>query len=153
MNREPLNLINANIITLNPCMPLANNVTIRNGKIISINEPNKSFKTIDVKGATIIPGFIDAHFHIKNLGQRLEMVNLKGIKSEDDIADLISNKCKEINDGDWIEGFGWDQNLWPNKSFPNKKILNSAAPNNPVFLTRIDGHSAWINDFTIKKQI
>jgi len=151
VNREPLNLINANIITLNPSMPLANNVTIRNGKIISINEPNKSFKTIDVKGATIIPGFIDAHFHIKNLGQRLEMVNLKGVKSEFDIADLISDKCKEINDGDWIEGFGWDQNLWPNKSFPNKKILNSAAPNNPVFLTRIDGHSAWINDFTIKK--
>jgi len=151
MNREPLNLINANIITLNPSIPLANNVTIKNGKIKSINKPNKSFKTIDVKGATIIPGFIDAHFHIKNLGQRLEMVNLKGVKSEFDIADLISDKCKEINDGDWIEGFGWDQNLWPNKSFPNKKILNSAAPNNPVFLTRIDGHSAWINDFTIKK--
>ena len=89
MNREPLNLINANIITLNQSMPLANSVTIRNGKIISINSPNKSFKTIDAKGATIIPGFIDAHFHIKNLGQRLEMVNLKDVKNEHDIACLL----------------------------------------------------------------
>ena len=65
MNREPLNLINANIITLNPSMPLANNVTIRNGKIISINEPNKSFKTIDVKGATIIQDLLMHIFILK----------------------------------------------------------------------------------------
>ena len=151
MNREPLNLINGKIITLNPTNPLIENITIRNGKVYTLNQPNASYKTIDLKGATVIPGFIDAHFHIKNLGQRLEMVNLKGVDSIKKIADLIYEKSKTIKPGDWIEGFGWDQNLWSDPVFPTKDILNSAAPNNPIFLTRIDGHSAWINDATIQK--
>ena len=50
----------------------------------------KSFKTINLQGAVIIPGFIDAHFHIKNLGQRLEMVNLKGMKSINEIAKIVN---------------------------------------------------------------
>ncbi|MDC0145201.1 amidohydrolase [bacterium] len=150
MNREPLNLINGKIITLNSSAPIVKNITIRNGKIYTLNKPNSSYKTIDLNGATVIPGFIDAHFHIKNLGQRLEMVNLKGLSSIEKIAELINEKSKTTKPGDWIEGFGWDQNLWPDSSFPKKEILNSAAPNNPIFLTRIDGHSAWINDATIK---
>ena len=151
MNREPLNLINGKIITLNPTNPLIENITIKNGKVYTLNQPNASYKTIDLKGATVIPGFIDAHFHIKNLGQRLEMVNLKGVDSIKKIADLIYEKSKAIKPGDWIEGFGWDQNLWSDPVFPTKEVLNSAAPNNPIFLTRIDGHSAWINDATIQK--
>ena len=150
MNREPLNLINGKIITLNPSVPIVTNITIRNGKIYTLNKPNASYKTIDLKGATVIPGFIDAHFHIKNLGQRLEMVDLKGLTSIEKIAELINQKSKTIKPGNWIEGFGWDQNLWADSSFPEKEILNLAAPNNPIFLTRIDGHSAWINDATIK---
>ena len=150
MNREPLNLINGKIITLNSSAPLVENITIKNGKIQTLNQPNSSYKTINLKGATVIPGFIDAHFHIKNLGQRLEMVNLKGITSEKKIARLIHEKSKELKHGQWIEGFGWDQNLWENPKFPKKETLNSAAPNHPIFLTRIDGHSAWINDTTIK---
>ena len=150
MNTEPLNLINGKIITLNGSFPIIESLTIKNGKIYSLNNPNPSFKTIDLQGAVIIPGFIDAHFHIKNLGQRLEMVNLKGIKSIDAIAQLIADKSKTLNPGEWIEGFGWDQNLWDNTEFPTKEILNTAAPNHPVFLTRIDGHSAWINDATIQ---
>jgi len=151
MNREPLNLINGNIITLNASTPIAKNITIRNGKIFSINEPNNSFKTIDLRGATLIPGFIDAHFHIKNLGQRLEMVNLKGVKSKKEIRNLIYNKTKNINSDEWIEGFGWDQNLWSDNDFPNEELLNEISPNNPIFLTRIDGHSAWVNKAAIKK--
>ena len=56
--------------------------------LLPSNNPNSSFKTIDLQGAVIIPGFIDAHFHIKNLGQRLEMVNLKGVDSIEKIADF-----------------------------------------------------------------
>ncbi len=150
MNSEPFNLVNGKIITLNRSFPIVENITIKNGKIYSIGQPNSSFKTINLNGAVVIPGFIDAHFHIKNLGQRLDMVNLKGIKSIDEIAKIIAHKSKTLNPGEWIEGFGWDQNLWDNPEFPNKDLLNAAAPNNPIFLTRIDGHSAWINDATIQ---
>ncbi len=149
MNSEPINFVNGKIITLNGSFPIVESITLKNGKIYSLNNPNLKFKTINLNGAVIIPGFIDAHFHIKNLGQRLEMVDLKGVKSKKEIAELVYQKSKELNPGDWIEGFGWDQNLWDSSDFPEKDILNSMCPNNPVFLTRIDGHSAWINQATI----
>ena len=76
MNSEPLNLVNGKIITLNGSFPIVENLTIKNGQIYSLNNPNPSFKTINLNGAIVIPGFIDAHFHITNLGKRLEMVNL-----------------------------------------------------------------------------
>ena len=53
------------------------------------------------------------------------MVNLKGITSEKKIARLIHEKSKELKPGQWIEGFGWDQNLWVDPKFPKKETLNS----------------------------
>jgi len=145
MNTEPLNLINGKIITLNNSIPIAENITIKNGKIYSLNQPNSSFKTIDLSGACVIPGFIDAHFHVTNLGKRLEMVNLKNIDSEEKIVELIFQKSKELQKGEWLQGFGWDQNLWLEKKFPSAELLNQKIKNNPIFLTRIDGHCAWVN--------
>lgn len=150
MNTEPLNLINGKIITLNNSVPIAENITIKNGRIYSLNQPNSSFKTIDLSGACVVPGLIDAHFHVTNLGKRLEMVNLKNIDSEEKIVELILKKSKELKKGEWIQGFGWDQNLWSKKEFPLSKSLNEKIKNNPVFLTRIDGHCAWVNQVAIQ---
>ena len=150
MKTEPLNLINGKIITLNNSIPIAENITIKNEKIYSINQPNPSFKTINLNGACVIPGFIDAHFHVTNLGKRLEMVNLKNIDSEEETIELISKKSKELKDGERIQAFGWDQNLWATKEFPTKELINQKIKNNPVFLTRIDGHCAWVNDAAIE---
>lgn len=150
MNSEPLNLVNGKIITLNRSFPIVENLTIKNGKIYSLNNPNPSFKTINLNGAIIIPGFIDAHFHITNLGKRLEMVDLKKVNSPQKIIDLIVEKSKNTPSGHWIQGFGWDQNLWQNPAFPIKEMLNQQIPNHPVFLTRIDGHCAWVNEYAFK---
>ena len=150
MNSEPLNLVNGKIITLNRSFPIVENITIKNGQIYGLNKPNPSFKTINLNGATVIPGFIDAHFHITNLGKRLEMINLKKINSAQKIVDLVIEKSKNTPTGDWIQGFGWDQNLWDNSKFPIKELLDKAVPNHPVFLTRIDGHCAWINSCAFK---
>ncbi|SVD80251.1 uncharacterized protein METZ01_LOCUS433105, partial [marine metagenome] len=104
----------------------------------------------NLDGATVIPGFIDAHFHLKNFGKRLDMLNLKGIKSIEQVVQLIKEKLLTLESNQWLIGFGWDQNLWNKKNYPNKELLNSIAPDNPVYLTRIDGHSAWVNDAAIQ---
>ena len=150
MNTEPLNLINGKIITLNGSFPIIDSLTIKNGQFYRFNNPHPNFKTIDLQGAFVIPGFIDAHFHIKNLGQRLDMINLKGVKSAHEIVSLVYKKSKTLKAGEWIEGFGWDQNLWKDKNFPKSELLNKVIKNNPVYLTRIDGHSAWINNIAAK---
>ena len=145
------NLINGNIITLNPKLNQAHSLSIDNGKIKSINKTAPKLKTIDLKGATVIPGFIDAHFHLKNYGKRLEQINFKGLTSLNQIKKLLEKKLQSIQKGEWILGFGWDQNLWDSKSFPSSDILNNIAPNNPIYLTRIDGHAAWVNNAAIAK--
>ena len=76
-----VNIINGNIITLNSQHPQVDSLSIDDGKIISINKTSSKFKTLDLKGATVIPGFIDAHFHLKNYGKRLEQIDLKDIQS------------------------------------------------------------------------
>ena len=67
MNTEPLNLVNGKIMTLNESFPIVESLTIKNGQYYSLNNPHPNFKTINLNGAFVIPGFIDAHFHIKNL--------------------------------------------------------------------------------------
>ena len=73
------NLINGNIITLDQSNPIANSVTIENDKILNIDNINSKYQNIDLCGATVIPGFVDSHFHLTNLGKRLDMLNLKNV--------------------------------------------------------------------------
>ena len=110
---QSINLVNGNIITLDKQCPIASAVYIENGKIKNINQKVKSDQTINLNRATVIPGFIDAHFHLKNYGKRLEQINLKGLTSLKEIEEIIIAKLPEVKPGDWILGFGWDQNLYP----------------------------------------
>ena len=80
INNNNYNLINGNIITLNNIVPVANSITINNGKIESINSPNNSYKSIDLNQNTLLPGLVDAHFHLANFGKRLEMINLSRLE-------------------------------------------------------------------------
>ena len=146
-----INLINGNIITLNEKLPRINSLSIDNGKISLINNINKKFDTIDLKGSTVIPGFIDSHFHLKNFGKRLNLLDLKNIKSSDEIIKLVEKCAKNKNPDEWILGFGWDQNLWVDKLFPLANYLNHLNIKQPVYLTRIDGHAAWVNACAIQK--
>ena len=145
------NLINANIITLDDTLSQASSITVSNGKIESINATNNAYKSIDLDRATVIPGFIDAHYHLKNYGKRLNQLDFKNISHIEQIINLIHQKIKDLKPGEWILGFGWDQNLWNKKAFPDSHLLNSKFKNNPIYLTRIDGHSAWVNDAAILK--
>ena len=60
-------------------------------------------------------------------------------------------KLINLRQEEWLIGFGWDQNLWNIKTYPDAHILNNLSSNNPIYLTRIDGHSAWVNDVAILK--
>ena len=145
-----INFINGNIITLNEQYPKIKSLSIENGKIALLNNINKKFDTIDLKGATVIPGFIDSHFHLKNFGKRLNLIDLKNVQSVDKVLDLIRECAKNKKPDEWILGFGWDQNLWEEKSFPISDYLDSLNIIQPIYLTRIDGHAAWVNSQAVK---
>lgn len=102
-------------------------------------------KTLELKEGFVFPGLYDAHCHFYGLGQKLKSADLVGTTSYEDVI----NKVKAFADNNpqavWLQGRGWDQNDWENKAFPTKEKLDEQFPNKPVFLTRIDGHAALVN--------
>jgi predicted amidohydrolase YtcJ len=141
---------NAKIYTIDTSFSEASALAIDNGKIIAIgnNEDIQakytSSNNINAKGNTIFPGFIDAHCHFTGYATDSWKCNLFGTTSFDEIV----NKIKEYSKTaplEWIYGRGWDQNDWTIKQYPSKEIFDSLFPNRPVFLKRVDGHAALLN--------
>jgi predicted amidohydrolase YtcJ len=145
-----LAVVNARIYTVNPKQPRASAMAVRQGLVTAIGDDisgqiGPATKVIDAHGATVIPGLIDSHGHVEGLGTFLDNLDFRGVASEQEIADRVRTAAKTAKPGDWILGRAWDQNLWPAKQFPTADSLSAAAPNNPVALTRVDGHATWVN--------
>ena len=96
MNNK-INLVNGNIITLDDSCPIADTISLENGKIAGINAIDHNHKSINLQGATVIPGFTDSHFHLTNLGKQLDTIQLKNCKSANEVAETVLKK-KSINE-------------------------------------------------------
>ena len=157
-----LTVINAKIYTVNEKFETAEALAVKNGRIIAvgstaeISEKYSGKEEIDAGGKPLYPGFIDAHAHFYRYGESLQTADLVGTKSWDEIIDKVSAFSKQsgVENGDgsdkkWLIGRGWDQNDWEVKQYPNKKRLDELFPNRPVFLKRVDGHGAIINQTAI----
>ena len=121
-------------------------LVVRNGRIANSGEkPSDGARTIDLKGAFVMPGLQDAHGHLQGLGAALEEVDLFAAKSYAELIERVQRAAKGRKPGEWIVGRGWDQNLWPDTSMPHHRDLSAATPDNPVWLVRVDGHAALAN--------
>jgi predicted amidohydrolase YtcJ len=145
-------LVNANIYTMDARQPKAQALAIRGDRLAAIgsNEQVRALagagtRVVDASGRTVIPGLIDAHCHMLGLGQSLANLDLRAAASPEEVAELVRREAARRRPGEWIIGLGWDQNKYPGKQFPTHAPLTAAAPNNPVYLTRVDGHAAWVN--------
>jgi len=105
---------------------------------------------LDLKGATVVPGFIDSHGHLLNLGTSLLSVDLVGSSDKREIVSRLKAFAADLPEGQWLLGRGWDQNDWPVKELPTAKDLDTAFPERPVWIERIDGHAGWANSAAIK---
>jgi len=127
----------------------------KNGKIIDIGKTHQilnkyqSKNKLDLQGKIAYPGFIDAHCHFLYYGLQLAMVDLSSANSFEEIIEILK-KNNDKNDGDWLIGYGWDQNQWKDKNWPNNELLNKNFSNTNVVLNRIDGHAIMVNETAIK---
>ena len=151
-NKQKVSLIihHAKIYTADENFSEAEAMAITERKIIAtgtneaIQKRYTSSENIDAKGNTIFPGFIDAHCHFTGYATDMWKCNLVGTTSFDEIVTKIKTYSSNAP-MQWIYGRGWDQNDWTVKQFPNKQIFDSLFPDRPVFLKRIDGHAALLN--------
>ncbi|HVS02937.1 MAG TPA: amidohydrolase [Thermoanaerobaculia bacterium] len=108
-------------------------------------------RVLELGGRAVTPGLIDAHSHLLGLGLALERVDLRGVDSFDEVVRRVVARAAELPAGTWIQGRGWDQNLWPGKAFPAHQPLSEAVAEHPVWVTRIDGHAALVNSLAMRR--
>ena len=140
------------IATVDESFSFAEAVAVEGDRIIHVGsneeiEPYIDTHThvIELKGKLVVPGLIDAHAHLTGYGMSLNNLDFRGTTSFQPIVDMVAKKVKNLAPGEWILGRGWDQNDWDEKKFPTHETLTLVTPQNPVWLTRIDGHAGIAN--------
>jgi len=151
-------LYNGKLHTQDPDYPQATAVAIRDGRILavgsdaeieSLTSPNT--QAIDLKGRLVLPGFTDCHIHFQEYALRRSQVILDGVDDWQEVQRRIRAGVEHANPGEWVLGGGWNQNLWGDGTLPSKANLDDISPQNPVALSRTDGHSMWVNSLALKK--
>ncbi|MEO8209502.1 MAG: amidohydrolase [bacterium] len=149
---------NGKIYTLNSNNAVVEAVAIKDGKILEagsseeINSKYKSEDVIDLKGATVLPGFIDSEGSIIEFSKNLNYINLSYVKSIEEIKNLVIQKTKKTNEGEWIGGYGWSELNLPEEDLEtmNKEILDKIAPNYNVFLVNAGLNTVWVNSALLR---
>ena len=135
----------------------------KDGKIVfvgSIKEAGDKFNNpnrIDLKGKTLLPGFIDPHSHFEKVSNTMGQLNISP-PPVGDITEIsqIMERLKQykiennIPDGDWIFAWGYDENLLSENRHPTSKEIDSLLPNNPVYLDHTSGHMGVANSMALK---
>ncbi|GAA0667601.1 amidohydrolase [Sphingomonas insulae] len=121
-------------------------------KLLSAKDkrPDKLDWRVDLKGKTLLPGMIDAHGHVMELGFRALELDLSDTKSLAEAQARIADYARANPDKSWIIGGGWNQEAWDLGRFPTTADLDSAVADRPVWLARADGHASWGNSAALK---
>src|SRR5213082_2275409 len=148
-------LANGNIYTEHDKQPKAEAIAVKGDRIVFVgsNEDAKKFhaaKVIDLRRHTLVPGLTDSHCHIFGIGEREMRLNLKGTNTLGDFLGRVKERVDKTGPGKWITGRGWIETFWKPPQFPTRQDLDKIAPNNPVFLTRADGHAAIVNSAALR---
>ncbi|MFD1612940.1 amidohydrolase [Sphingomonas tabacisoli] len=104
----------------------------------------------DGKGRVLMPGLIDAHGHVMELGFKAMSLDLTAAKSLDEAKAMLAAYAKANPDRPWIVGAGWNQEQWGLGRFPTAADIDAIVPNKPVWLVRVDGHAGWANSVAMK---
>jgi predicted amidohydrolase YtcJ len=148
-------LFNGNVYTVNEKLPHAEAIAVKKDRIVFVgsNEEVKRFhaaRMIDLGGKTLVPGLTDSHCHIIGIGERELTLNLEGTNTLDDFLAKVKERVAQTERGKWITGRGWIETFWKPPQFPTRQDLDKIAPDNPIFLTRADGHAAIANSAALK---
>lgn len=137
-----------------------NAIAISRGAIAAVGSPAEvealrgpGTRVSDLQGKVLLPGLVDHHIHLMNVGFSLLnsqtggklFLDLSSATSLEEIARRVQERAAVAGPGAWLLGKGWSQIAWGSQQLPTHDVLSSAAPDNPVFLARVDGHAGWVN--------
>jgi predicted amidohydrolase YtcJ len=154
--KADLVIINGKILTIDKDNPTAEAIAIRGEKIISVGSTEKisgmiekgSTRVIDAAGRLVIPGFNDAHVHFGPLDP--DYIELRYTTDPTVITRKVKEQVSRSKPGELIKGGHWEHEMFIDKKWPAKELLDNVSPNNPVMLSRADGHSVLVNSYVLK---
>lgn len=146
------------IYTMDEGLPVAKAVAVTGEKIVFVGEEEdaRTFisdgtRVIDLKGNVMTPGFIEGHGHIMEIGYNEMELDLRAVKSYEELVEKVRQAVAKAEPGQWITGRGWHQDKWDHpprktvKGFQTHQLLSAVSPDNPVFLSHASGHAALAN--------
>lgn len=147
---------NAKIFTVNDENPQAMAVAIKGEVIIAVGDykmirkyiDKGKTKVIDAGGKLVIPGFNDAHAHFSPVN--IDYIELRYTTNPAVLAEKVKEKVAEAVPGQLIRGGHWEHEMFIDKKWPTKELIDPVSPDNPVLLRRADGHSVLVNSFVLK---
>lgn len=104
----------------------------------------------DLNGRVVLPGMIDAHVHWLNFAAALDAVELFDVPTKDEALRRVRARAARTPAGQWITGYGWAQDVWPDKQFPTAHDLDSITQEHPIYLQARSGHAAWTNSAALR---
>lgn len=155
-------LVNGRVFLADSASTVVSAMAVRDGKVAAAGGDTEvraligpRTRVIDLAGKLVTPGFNDAHIHIAEGGGALLEADLGGATSLAEIERRVREAASRAAPGEWIQGRGWDQTRLPASElgpggWPTREALDRAAPNNPVVLSRVDGHTSWANSAALR---
>lgn len=130
----------------------AKNVVIEGNRIAAVDAgaPPAGAQVVDLHGRLAVPGFIDNHTHFISGGLGLSRVQLRDAASPEEFAKRIGAYATKVGRDQWVVGGDWDEQLWQPYRLPTRQMIDAATPNNPVLVSRLDGHMALANTIALK---
>lgn len=150
-------IVYGKVWTGDSAQPFAQAVATRGDTIVAVGDSSsvaklagQSTTILSNGGALVTPGFMDGHVHFLSGGYQLSSVDLRPADSPQDFVARLKAFASERQPGEWIVGGDWDHERWPGAPLPRKEWIDSVTPNNPVFLSRLDGHMGVANSLALK---
>ena len=155
--KADLVILNGKVLTIDEANPMAEAIAVRGEFIVASGSSKKieawieegKTKVIDARGRLVIPGFNDAHVHFGPLDP--DFIELRYTTDPPVITEKVSAQVARSKPGQVIRGGHWIHELFTDKKWPSKELIDKISPDNPVLLDRADGHSMLVNSFVLKQ--
>ncbi|PCJ46896.1 MAG: hypothetical protein COA74_12635 [Gammaproteobacteria bacterium] len=146
-DHDDLIIFGGKVITLDPKNPTAKAMLVSHGIIKALGTLDDlmiispAAKKLNLQGKTLMPGFIDSHVHVHQLGTERVKANLVGAETVREMVKRLRSFYPNPTVDQWLFGQGWDEGKWASKGYPDRALLDEAFPNNPIYLQSLHGFS------------
>jgi predicted amidohydrolase YtcJ len=155
-DKADLVIINGKVITIDDANPTAEAIAVRGETIIAVGSTREisgyidkgTTEVIDARGRLVLPGFNDAHVHFGPLDP--DYIELRYTTDPSVITDKVKAQVARSKPGELIRGGHWEHEMFKDKKWPAKELIDKVSPDNPVILSRSDGHSVLVNSYILK---